>query len=335
VSRRTVIALFTTVLALVAAGLAVGGALLLGDDPGASAEQHATTTVSTEAAEPEPPALELAVFDRDDPQARSLRRAEGQYERGERADALRRFERILARDPDSPEAAVGAIVAAWPDRTVTRLRGLADEHPDSAVVRLNLGLALLAEGDTEGAQAEWAEAEGREPDAPAALSAEDLLNPDSPPGRPQFFVDSYPTDVASMGIGERIATLERRAERQGSVRGWLLLGSTLEQAGHRISARVAYDRAVRIDPRSLDARVAAAVGRFDKDDPSQAFSRLGPLAEQNPDAAVVRYHLGLMLLWLPNLEEARRQLTLAQRAAPDAFYGRQAERLLTRLAAVE
>ena len=32
------------------------------------------------------------------------------------------------------------------------LQTLAADHPDSAVVRLNLGLALLAEGDLEAAQ---------------------------------------------------------------------------------------------------------------------------------------------------------------------------------------
>jgi len=333
-SQRARIALLVVALGLVAAGVAVGGALLLGDDSDAAAEQTGAAT-GTGAGQPEPPALELAVIDRDDAQARSLRRAEGLYERGDPEEAQRRFDEILARDPGSVEAAIGAAVAAWPEGTVRTLQQLADEHPESAVARLNLGLALLAEGDLEGAQAAWRDAETADPDAPAALSAEDLLNPSSPPGRPQFYVESYPTDVAGMGIDDRIATLTRRAERSDRARAWLLLGSTLEQAGHRVSARVAYDRAVRVDAQSVDARVAAAVGRFDKDTPSDAFSRLGPLARDHPDAAVVRYHLGLLLLWLANLDEARKQLTLARDAEPDGFYGRQADRLLTRLAGIE
>jgi Flp pilus assembly protein TadD len=138
-----------------------------------------------------------------------------------------------------------------------------------------------------------------------------------------------------MGIDRRIDALTRRAERQQTPRAWLLLGSTLEQAGHRVSARVAYDRAVRLDPDDVDAQVAAAVGRFDKDTPSDAFSRLGPLARDHPNAAVVRYHLGLMLLWLADLDGAREQLTKAQEVDPDGFYGAQAERLLTRLAGIE
>jgi tetratricopeptide (TPR) repeat protein len=333
-SQRARIAVFVAALGVVAAGVAIGGALLLGDDSGAAADTS-DAAAATGPAEPRPPALELAVTDRDDPQARELRRAEGLYERGQTEAAHRRFERLLARHPDSVEAAIGAAITSWPEGTVRTLQTLAADHPDSAVVRLNLGLALLAEGDLEAAQAAWQEAEAADPDTPAALSAEDLLHPESPPGRPQFFVEDYPTDVAGMDIGERIATLTRRAERGNTPRAWLLLGSTLEQAGHRISARAAYDRALRLDPESLDAKVAAAVGRFDKDTPADAFSRLGPLARDSPDAAVVRYHLGLLLLWLADLDGARKQLEQAKESEPDAFYGRQAERLLTRLAGVE
>ena len=333
-SQRARIAVLVAVLGVVAAGFAIGGALLLGDDSDAAAEAS-DTTAGTGPAEPEPPALELAVNDRDDAQARQLRRAEGLYERGNTEEAHRRFERMLVRDPDSVEAAVGAAITSWPQGTVRTLQTLAADHPDSSVVRLNLGFALLAEGDLTAAQTAWQEAQEVDPDTPAALSAEDLLNPESPPGRPQFFVEDYPTDVAGMGIDERIAALIRRAEKNNTPRAWLLLGSTLEQAGHRISARAAYDRALKLDPDDLDAKVAAAVGRFDKDTPSDAFSRLGPLARDNPDAAVVRYHLGLLLLWLADLDGARKQLEQAKESEPDGFYGQQAERLLTRLAGVE
>ena len=219
-------------------------------------------------------------------------------------------------------------------RTVERLEELVKRHPASGVARLNLGLALLAEGDMEGAREQWREAERRDPDSASALRAEDLLNPDSPPGRPQFVPRRFPSDVAELPVEGRLAELRRRAERGGS-RAWVLYGAALERAGRRMSAQSAYDRAVELDPKNLDARVAAAVSRFDKDDPSQAFSRLGPLASANPEAAVVRYHLGLMLLWLPSLEEAREQLARARAVDPNGFYGRQAARLLARLAEVE
>ncbi len=93
-------------------------------------------------------------------------------------------------------------------------------------------------------------------------------------------------------------------------------------------------RALEADRTSVPAKVADAIGRFDKDDPSQAFSRLGPLADADENG-LVRYHLGLALSWLGQVEEAIRQLRLAREADPDGFYGREAERLLDRLEDVE
>jgi tetratricopeptide (TPR) repeat protein len=101
-----------------------------------------------------------------------------------------------------------------------------------------------------------------------------------------------------------------------------------------VSAQEAFTAAAAADPSSLDAKVADAIGRFEKDDPSQAFSRLGPLADAD-ETGVVRYHLGLALSWLGQVEEAIRQLRLARELDPDGFYGTEAERLLERLEEVE
>ena len=331
VSPRARIALFVGVAALLAVGGVVAGALFLGDDAPGAADTPATTAPATTAPEePEPPALELAVIDRDDEDAAALRRGEFLYEEGDSDGARERFDAVLVNDPGSLEAAIGAAYADWPDGTLEELEALVLRHPKSAVLRLNLGLVRLALGDLDAAREEWQEAEEGEPDAPAALKAEDLLNPQSPPGRPQFFLTGFPDEAAGLTIGERIELLRRRA-RDGEARDWLFLGSTLEQAGRRISAQRAYDRALELDPQSLDAQVARTVARFDKDDPSATFSALGPLASRNPDAAVVRFHLGLMLLWLPDLERAREQLAAARTAAPRSFYGRQADRILTEL----
>jgi tetratricopeptide (TPR) repeat protein len=330
-SPRARIALVVGVVALLAVGGVVAGAVFLGDDTPDAAETSAgTSPAPTGEAEPEAPALELAVTDRDDEDATALRRGEFLYEEGDQDGARERFDTVLAADPDSLEAAVGVAYADWPDGTLEELEALVLRFPGSAVVRLNLGLVRLALGDLDAAREEWREAEKGEPDAPAALKAEDLLNPQSPPGRPQFFLTGFPDEAASLTIGRRIEALRRRAEN-GSARDWLFLGSTLEQAGRRVSAQRAYDRALELDPGSLDAQVARHVARFDKDDPSAAFSRLGPLASRHPDAAVVRFHLGLMLLWLPDLERAREQLAAARTAAPRSFYGRQADRILTEL----
>jgi tetratricopeptide (TPR) repeat protein len=305
VSARTRVRLVVALIAAVAAGVAVASGLLL------DGEEHAAG---------QPPSLELGVAP-DQPQARALVAAERAYEGGRTAEARRRFETILGTNPSSIPAAVGAAVASWPAGTVERLRDLARAHPNSALVRLHLGLALFAEGARKEAESEWLEAKEGEPDTPAALRAEDLLHPEMAPGRPFFFPSR---DV----VGADLAKLERRAE-SGEVTDLLAYGVALQRVGRPVSAQTAFDKALEGDPRSLEAQVAAAVGRFDKDAPEEAFSRLGPLARDHPEAGVVRFHLGLLLLWIRAVDEARRQLELA--AEGEGFYAREAQRLLERL----
>jgi hypothetical protein len=50
---------------------------------------------------------------------------------------------------------------------------------------------------------------------------------------------------------------------------------------------------------------------------------------------VVRFHLGLALLWLPDVAGARRQLVLAREADGDGFYGREAARVLEGLSGID
>ena len=319
-SPRARTRVFVGVAAAVSAAVVVGVTVLQTED-GSAGEPGAER--------PAPP-LELGLLARDDAEARALREAESLLDNGERSAAHERFEEILSDDPDSVEAAVGEAVAGWPDGTVESLSRLVAEHPQSGVARLHLGLALLASGEEEAAAREWREAERRDPDSPAALRAEDLLHPQMAPGRPPF-VAPFPElpELEGLPPERQLAELERRAEA-GAVTDWLLLGAAYQRAGRPVSASEAFRRAAELEPESVEARVAAAVGRFDKDDPSQTFSRLGPLARDHSRAGVVRYHLGLCLSWLGSVEEAKRQL----RQARGGFYGREAERLLSRLEAV-
>jgi tetratricopeptide (TPR) repeat protein len=308
--------------AAAAAALVVGVTVLQAEDENAA---PATTAV-----ERPPPPLELGLTLRDDPQAEALREAERLLEEGEREAARARFEELLAEDPESVEAAVGAAIAAWPDGTVSRLESLAADEPASGLVLFHLGLAQLAEGDREAAVASWEEAERVDPDSPAALRAEDVLHPGFAPGRPPFVAPlDAPPGLTALSPAEQLAELERLA-RRGGVEERLRYGIALQRVGRPVSAREAFAGALEADPGNLPAKVAAALGRFDKDDPSQAFSRLGPLADSDENG-VVRYHLGLALSWLGQVEEAQRQLRLARDADPDGFYGREAERLLERL----
>lgn len=322
-SARTRVRLLVGLAALVAAGIAVGATLIGrdGDDGGQAAARKA-------------PPLELSITLRDDAEARALREAERAYDRGDRATARRRFDALARRDPDSLEAAVGAAVAAWPDGTLARLRALAAKAPDSALVRLHLGLALYAAGQGKGAAAQWREARRRQADSPSAVRADDLLHPEMAPGLPFFYASfRFPQGLEALPGAAQLETLRRAASR-GGVEENLRYGVALQRVGRPISARAAFARALALEPESLRAQVADAVGRFDKDDPSQAFSRLGPLSRDHADSALVRFHLGLLLLWIRDVEDARTQLMRAAAADRGGFYGREARALLSRLEAI-
>jgi hypothetical protein len=211
-----------------------------------------------------------------------------------------------ATQPSEVVEAVRAAVAAWPRGAVPQLRELVRRWPDSAFVRLNLGLALFWIRDDGGAAREWQVASRVEPDTPSAVRAQDLLHPRSPPGLP-FFVPS------------------------GEVPPRLRRGLELQRAGRPVSAERALAAAARAAPDDPEAQVAAAVARFRKDRPERGFSALGPLLKRFPRAQTVRFHLGLLSIWINDFAQARRQLRLATGLGPDTRLGRQAERLLETL----
>jgi tetratricopeptide (TPR) repeat protein len=303
-------------LALVAAAV-VAGVALIGRGDGSPGEK--------------PPVLELSVLLGDDSEAQALRAAERSYDSGRTDDARAQFAALLRDHPESLEAAVGAAVSAWPDGTLERLRELEASHPDSALVHLHLGLALYAEGQHDEAAAEWREAVEVEPDSQSAVRAGDILHPDMAPGLPSFFTTvEPPPGVTGKSPQEQLDGFEAAA-RGGGADQWILYGAALQRVGKPISARAAFDRALELAPDRLDAKVAAAVGRFDKDDPSAAFSRLGPLARDNPDSALVRFHLGVLLLWIRDVQDARAQLEKAAATMPVSLYSREAKSLLSRL----
>jgi hypothetical protein len=108
----------------------------------------------------------------------------------------------------------------------------------------------------------------------------------------------------------------------------LLRGVVLQRAGHQHSAERLYARAARLHRASDEAQVAAAVGRFDEDDLSAAFSRLGPLVRRFPRSQSVRYHLGLLLAWTGQREQATAEFRLARSQGPKTRLGREADTFL-------
>jgi len=324
VSRRTRVFALVALAALVAAGAVVGAALFLGDDEergGGPREGY--------------PPLVLDLGLRTDAEAVALRRAERLYADDKRPEAAAVFERY-----DSPPAQIGAAFAAWPDDAVARLEQLAEEHPRNARVLLHLGFAHFWAGRDAEAIDDWRRAARVEPDSPSAGRAEDVLHPDFPRGRP-LFVPSFrvPAEIARLPAPRQLDGLARRA-RGDDVRAMLLYGVALQRLGRRVSAERQFDAAARLAPNNTEARVAAAVVRFDKARPSAAFARLGPLSRRFPRAQSVRFHLGLLLLWLARVEqnaveEGTAQLRRARALGPRTVLGREAERLLNRLEDVE
>jgi hypothetical protein len=267
-----------------------------------------------------PLVLELGV--RGDPEARDLGRAARLYASGDRAAAGRLFDRH-----DSLEARVGRAFVAWPDVTVDRLNGLAGLHPRSPVVQLNLGIALYWARRT-GAEDAWRAVVEAAPDTPYAVAAGNLLHPEFARDLPRFVPGaSLPADLDGLTPARQLALLRRRA-RAGDRLATLYYGVALQRLGRQLSAARVLGTYARAHPADVEAQVAAAVSRFDKARPVDAFSRLGPLTRRFPHAATVRFHLGLLLLWSGELQEARRQLRLARQIEPQSAVAREAARYL-------
>jgi tetratricopeptide (TPR) repeat protein len=203
-------------------------------------------------------------------------------------------------------AAVRAAFSTWPHGTVDRLQVLANRYPRDPIVQLNYGLALDCRGYLADAaqQLERAKRVGR--DTQYEIDADQLLHP-------SFFQGGYP--VFEPTTGDPL----------------LVRGSLLQRQGHQHSAERVYLQAARRHPNDPEAQVAAAVGRFDMDKPAAAFSHLGPLTKRFPHSQVVRYYLGLLLVWIGQRNEAVAEFRQAVALGPETTLGRQVSSLLARI----
>ena len=266
-SPRARVSLIVAAAAAAAAGVTIAATALTATDP---AER-------TTRARPGVPPLVLDLGVRTDPEAKALRRAAAEYERGRRRQAAE----IFARYP-SVEAQVGAALSAWPEG-FQRLQEIGRDNEDSGAAQLALGLGQFWRGETPEAESSWRRAKLAEPDSLYAVRAGDFLHPELPvPGLPTF-VPSFasPAALKRLSPPEQYAFLRRRAEG-GDTRDHLLFGAALQRLGRPASARREFERAAALSPNDPDALTAVAVGHFAKDRPAQAFSRLGPLTRRVP-----------------------------------------------------
>ena len=287
-----------------------------------SAGGDSTTSAGLPKPRPGRPPLSLALDFRTDTEARDLRRGASLYSRGR----LREAAALFARH-DSMEAKVAAAFASWPEGTYDRLEQLAKLYPETAVVQLHLGLARLWAQRGDPADA-WRAAIEAEPDTPYAILAGNVLHPQLPRGLPAFIPSfSAPKEVTDLPAERQLEALRRRAQR-GGVRELLLYGVGLQRVGRPVSAADAFRRAAERATRNVDARVAAAVGKFDKAEPALAFGTLGPLTRTFPGEPTVRFHLGVLLLWTGRVEAAERQFRIASRTKSGSPLAREAARYL-------
>ena len=309
--------LLAALAAAAAAGVAAIAVLSGGDGSPA-----ATTT--TAAAKPRPgrPPLSLALGFRTDAEARDLRRGQTLYNAGKQAAA-----EALFRRHRSLESQVGAAFATWPNGTLDRLEQLGVLYPQSALVQLHLGLVRLWAGKGDPVAA-WRAAIDNEPDTPYAILAGNVLHPRLPRGIPVFTPSfAAPPQVLRLPAGRQLEALRRRAT-SGDVRDLLLYGVGLQRVGRPISAERAFQQAAQAAPHDAEAQVAAAVGSFDKDQPAIAFGRLGPLTQTFPNEATVRFHLGVLLLWIGRIDAAVKQFRIASRTQPGSPLAGEAARYL-------
>jgi tetratricopeptide (TPR) repeat protein len=311
VSSRSRVFSLVTLAAVVASGVVVVGVLATrGHIPGSAKPRSGH------------PPLSLALSDRADREARDLDRAQRLYAGKDYDRAAAIFNRYRSR-----EAQVGAALAAWPSGSIQRLETLQAANPRSALVALHLGLAYYWDRREDDALAQWRRA-AEQPDTPYAVRAGDFLHPQYAPGLPRF-VPSFqpPLRIRVLPGPQQVAALRADAAH-GGAHAKILYGTALQQLGRPLSAERQFEAAARLAPNDPDARVAAAVGRFDKASPAVAFGKLGPLTRVFPRAQTVRFHLGLLLLWSAQVKEARKQLEQARNEDPSSLLGKQATQYL-------
>ena len=207
---------------------------------------------------------------------------------------------------------IGAAFSRWPKGTLDEVKKLVAANPRSSLAELHLGLAYYWSGRDADAASAWKRAAAVEPDTPYAVTALDFLHPNVAPGLPPIVVDAR--------------TITPRA------RGLLLKGIVLWDRELPLSAKRYLDAAAVRAPHDPVVLVADAMSTFSPAHPLRPFPKLGPLTAAFPQAAVVRLHLGVLLLWTRQVEKGRRQLRLAIAAEPDSVYASQAKALLKALA---
>jgi predicted Zn-dependent protease len=206
--------------------------------------------------------------------------------------------------PSKNTATVRNALRTGQRRAARALEALAAAPPKDPVVQFRYAPALYCGGfDAEALQA-YRKAKRAGRDTRYEVTADVILHP-------QFFSEGgYPPFVYSGGDA------------------LLVQGQIAQRNYHQHTAERIWARAAKLHPNDADAQVAAAVGRFDMDNLSASFSRLGPLVKRFPKSQTVRFHLGLLLVWTGQAKQAIKELRLAHQLDPGTAMGQQAAKLV-------
>jgi tetratricopeptide (TPR) repeat protein len=225
------------------------------------------------------------------------------YNAGKHAQA----EALFARSHALPDE-IGAAFARWPHGTLDDMHRIVAANPESGLAELHLGLAEYWSGRDADAESAFTRAAKVEPDSPAAIAALDFLHPNVAPGLPPIVYDTAGVPAAA--------------------RRKLVTGVQLWSLERPVSARRAFAAALALAPDDPVVRTAAAVATFSPAKPLAPFPKLGPLTAAFPKAAVVRFHLGELLLWTRQVKKGEAQLRLAVSTQPGSVYAQAAEKIL-------
>jgi tetratricopeptide (TPR) repeat protein len=271
------------------------------------------------------PPLFLEFGVRGDRQARDLSQAAGLLNSGKAQQAGAVFARY-----HSLQAEIGAAFAGWPDGGLDKLKRLVASHPESATAQFNLGMAYFWSGRVADAATTWRRIVVRYPDSPESVEAENVLYP------PPRFAKGLPFIVTTLAqpkapsLAAQLRLLSRAAQRPDAD-AKLRYGLALWQLWRRVSAERQFAAAAKLAPNNPVARTAAAVGAFTKRAPVRAFGRLGPLTAEFPHAAVVRFHLAILLVWTRQPAKALKEFQIAIADEPRSVYGKEGRRFVAAL----
>jgi tetratricopeptide (TPR) repeat protein len=312
------------VLAVVAAAAAVVVAAVVGTTWLQTRGESTTAAGSVTKPRSGVPPLLFDFGTRSDAETAALSRGATLLRQGRRAEAAAIFARY-----HSLQAQLGTAFADWPKNSLDTVKHLVAANPKSPVAQLHLALALYWSGRNADAVKAFQQVDSRFPDSPSAVDAEDILYANRfIPGLPYLIVPADLPQAATLA-----AQLDRAKllARQQSPRGKLAYGVMLWRLDRRVSARRQLDAAARLAPADPVVLTADAVSQFTKRNPTAAFARLGPLTGRFPKAAVVRFHLGLLLIWEKQVQKGVAQLRLAAADAPGSLYAIQAKKLISAL----